>query len=351
VKNREVDLLIVVNMFLTGFDATTLNTLWIDKNLRQHGLIQAFSRTNRVLNSVKTFGNIVCFRDLKQATDDAIALFGDKDAGGVVLLKAYDDYYNGYDENGEHKPGYTELIAELEERYPLGQPVTGEEEQQKGFIRLYGTILKLKNILSAFDDFAGHEILSDRDFQDYQSVYLDLYREFTKDKSADKENINDDIVFEIELIRQIEVNIDYILMLVAKYHASNCTDKSILVAIDKAIGSSLELRSKKELIEHFIEQINVSTKVDDDWREFVREQKEKDLSAIIEIERLKPDETRKFVNNSFRDGALKTTGTDIDRILPPVSRFSGGAGSSRTEKKQGIIEKLLGFFEKYLGLM
>jgi type I restriction enzyme R subunit len=348
VKNREVDLLIVVNMFLTGFDATTLNTLWVDKNLRQHGLIQAFSRTNRILNSVKTFGNIVCFRDLKQATDDAIALFGDKNAGGIVLLKAYDDYYNGYDEEGEHKPGYAELIAELEEQYPLGQPITGEEDQ-KEFIRLFGAILKLKNILSAFDDFAGNEILSDRDFQDYQSVYLDLYRKFTKDKTADKENINDDIVFEIELIRQIEVNIDYILMLVAKYHASNCEDKSILVMIDKAIGSSLELRSKKELIERFIEQVNISTKVDDDWREFVREQKEKDLSVIIETERLKPDETRKFVDNSFRDGALKTTGTDIDKILPPVSRFSGGG--NRAAKKQGIIEKLRGFFEKYFGLV
>ncbi|MDR1579440.1 MAG: type I restriction endonuclease subunit R [Synergistaceae bacterium] len=348
VKSREVDLLIVVNMFLTGFDATTLNTLWVDKNLRQHGLIQAFSRTNRILNSVKTFGNIVCFRDLKQATDDAIALFGDKEAGGVVLLKAYDDYYNGYDDSGEHKPGYAELIDVLAERYPLGQPITGEEAQ-KEFIRLYGAILRLKNILSAFDDFAGNEILSDRDFQDYQSVYLDLYREFTKDKNADKENINDDIVFEIELIRQIEVNIDYIIMLVAKYHASNCTDKSILVAIDKAIGSSLELRNKKELIERFIEQVNVSTQVDDDWREFVHEQKEKDLATIIEAERLKPEETRKFVDNSFRDGALKTTGTDIDKILPPVSRFSGG--ENRVVKKQGIIEKLLQFFEKYLGLM
>jgi type I restriction enzyme R subunit len=348
VKNREVDLLIVVNMFLTGFDATTLNTLWVDKNLRQHGLIQAFSRTNRILNSVKTFGNIVCFRDLKQATDDAIALFGDKEAGGIVLLKAYNDYYNGYDESGEHKYGYAELITVLVGRYPLGVPITGEEEQ-KEFIRLFGAILKLKNILSAFDDFAGNEILSERDFQDYQSVYLDLYREFTKDKSADKENINDDIVFEIELIRQIEVNIDYILMLVAKYHASNCSDKSILVAIDKAVGSSLELRSKKELIERFIEQVNISTKVDDDWRKFVHEQKEKDLSTIIETERLKPEETRKFVDNSFRDGTLKTTGTDIDKILPPVSRFS--VGGNRAVKKQSIIEKLLQFFEKYLGLM
>jgi type I restriction enzyme R subunit len=348
VKKREVDLLVVVNMFLTGFDATTLNTLWVDKNLRHHGLIQAFSRTNRILNSVKTFGNIICFRDLKQATDDAIALFGNKEAGGIVLLKTYDEYYNGYEENGEHKPGYVELIEALTELYPLGQPIIGEEEQ-KNFIRLYGAILKLKNILSAFDDFAGNEILPDKDFQDYQSMYIDLYQDFNKDKSADKENINDDIVFEIELIKQIEVNIDYILMLVAKYHESNCADKSILVAISKAVNSSLELRSKKELIERFIEQVNVSTEVDNDWRGFVHEQKEKDLAAIIESERLKPDETRKFVDNSFRDGTLKTTGTDIDKILPATSRFSGGG--ERTVKKQGIIDKLLLFFEKYLGLV
>jgi type I restriction enzyme R subunit len=354
IKNREVDFLIVVNMFLTGFDATTLNTLWVDKNLRQHGLIQAFSRTNRILNSVKTFGNIVCFRDLKKATDDAIALFGDKEAGGIVLLKTYDEYYNGYEENlpdglhGNPKPGYAELIAELTKLFPLGQQIIGEEEQ-KSFIRLYGAILKLKNILSAFDDFEGNEILSDRDFQDYQSVYIDLYQEFTKDKKADKESINDDIIFEIELIKQIEVNIDYILMLVAKYHDSNCADKNILVTINKAINSSIELRSKKELIERFIERVNVDTKVDDDWRTFVQNQKENDISAIIESEKLKPDETRKFIENSFRDGTLKIPGPDIDKILPPVSRFSGGGG--RTVKKQNIIEKLLVFFDKYLGLV
>lgn len=347
VKNREVDMLIVVNMFLTGFDATTLNTLWVDKNLRQHGLIQAFSRTNRILNSVKTFGNIVCFRDLKKATDDAIALFGDKEAGGIVLLKTYDDYYNGYEEDGKHKAGYTELINTLQTLYPLGQPIIGEGAQ-KDFIRLFGAILRLRNILTAFDDFSGNEILSEREFQDYQSVYIDLYQDFTKTKEADKENINDDIVFEIELIKQVEVNIDYILMMVAKYHDSNCTDKSILAAIDKAVSSSIELRSKKKLIDGFIEQVNTSTQVDDDWHTFVAEQKEKDLSTIIGEEKLKPEETRKFLDGSFRDGMMKTTGTDIDKILPPISRFSGGG---RVAKKQGVIEKLMAFFEKYLGLV
>jgi type I restriction enzyme R subunit len=345
-KKREIDLLIVVNMFLTGFDATTLNTLWVDKNLRQHGLIQAFSRTNRILNSVKTFGNIVCFRDLKQATDDAIALFGDKDAGGIVLLKTYKDYYNGYNQNGEHKPGYVELIAALLEQFPLGEDIIGEEAK-KDFIRLYGTILRLKNILMSFDDFAGNEILNDRDFQDYQSVYIDLYQDF-RQKINEKENINDDIIFELELIKQIEVNIDYILMLVEKYHETNCEDKSILASITKAINSSIELRSKKELIERFVEQVNISTSVDKDWQRFVQERKEEDLSGLIADEKLKDEEARRFIEIAFRDGTLKTTGTDIDKILPPVSRFGGG---NRNDKKQEIIDKLMKFFEKYLGLV
>jgi len=345
VKNREIDILIVVNMFLTGFDATTLNTLWVDKNLRQHGLIQAFSRTNRILNSVKTYGNIVCFRDLKEETDKAIALFGNKDAGGIVLLKTYEEYYNGYDDKGEYKPGYTELISTLTSQYPLGQPIVGEEAE-KEFIKLYGAILRLKNILTSFDDFEGNEILSERDFQDYQSNYIDLYHKYRKRDDGDKEIINDDIVFEIELVKQIEVNIDYILMLVAKYQESNCKDKTILTTINKAINSSFELRSKKELIESFIEQVNVSTKVDEDWRKFIDERKEEEISAIIEEEKLKPQETRRLIDNAFRDGVLKTTGTAIDKIMPPVSRFGGG----RAEKKQGIIEKLMIFFDKYFGV-
>jgi type I restriction enzyme R subunit len=346
VKNREIDLLIVVNMFLTGFDATTLNTMWVDKNLKQHSLIQAFSRTNRILNSVKTFGNIVSFRDLRQATDEAIALFGNKDAGGIVLLKAYDDYYNGYDQNGEHKPGYIELIAVLSGEYPIGESIMSEEAQ-KDFIRLYGAILRLKNILTAFDDFEGNEILSERDFQDYQSMYLDLYQKLRLEKDTDKEDIIDDLVFELELVRQIEVNIDYILMLVEKYHGSNCEDKNIVIAITKAIDASLELRSKKELIERFIEQVNASTDIEKDWQRFVHERKEEDLAILIADENMKDDETRRFIEIAFRDGVLKTTGTDIDKILPPVSRFS----EDRAGLKQNIIDKLMKFFEKYLGLV
>lgn len=345
VKNREIDLLIVVNMFLTGFDASTLNTLWVDKNLKQHGLLQAFSRTNRILNSVKTYGNIVCFRDLKKATDDAISLFGNKDSGGIVLLKTYNEYYNGYEEKGEHKAGYVDHISDLVERFPVGQTIVGEEAQ-KEFVRLYGTILKLRNILSAFDEFEGNEILPERDFQDYQSVYIDIYHETRKGLDNSKENINNDIVFELELIRQIEVNIDYILMLVEKYHASNCTDKSILTTINRAVNSSMQLRSKKELINQFIAGVNTSTRVDEDWRDFVHEKKEEELVSIIETEGLKPNEARRFIDNSFRDGVFRSTGGDIDKIMPAVSRFKG----NRTERKGDIIEKLKAFFDKYFGI-
>ena len=250
-KDKEIDILIVVNMFLTGFDATTLNTLWVDKNLRMHGLIQAFSRTNRILNSIKTFGNIVCFRDLQEETDEAIALFGNKETGGIVLLKTYEDYYNGYqDDKGREKEGYSQLIEELQSKFPLSEQITGESNK-KEFVILFGNILKIKNILSAFDKFAGNEILSEREFQDYQSIYLDMYQEI-RTKNKEKEIINDDIIFEIELIKQVEINIDYILMKVTEYYKSNKEDKEILIDIKKAINSSLELRSKKELIKNMV---------------------------------------------------------------------------------------------------
>lgn len=347
VKHREIDLLIVVNMFLTGFDATTLNTLWVDKNLKQHGLIQAYSRTNRILNSVKSYGNIVCFRDLQEQTNDAIALFGDKDASGIVLLKSYEDYYYGYeDDKGRYQKGYEERIAELIQKYHLGEQIIGEQAK-KDFIVAMGNILRLKNILSSFDKFEGNEILSERDFQDYIGTYTDLYEEFKKDKT-EAESIKDDIVFEMELVKQVEVNIDYILMLVAKYHESNCTDKEILGSIDKAIKSSLALRSKKELIDTFISKINVNTDVMNDWTKFVKEQEETDLKKLIKEENLNEEETRKFIDNSFRDGQIKTSGTDIEKILPPMRRFGGG---NRTERKQNIIDKVLKFFEKYFGII
>lgn len=346
-KNRQVDLLIVVNMFLTGFDATTLNTLFVDKNLKQHGLIQAFSRTNRILNSVKTFGNIVCFRDLQQATDDAIALFGDKDASSIVVLRDFLSYYDGYDtEKGKHCYGYKELVEQLQNEFPEGETILGEDAERR-FVALFGSLLKSINILSAFDQFEGRQIITDRQLQDYQSNYLDLQEKWRRRRPGDKENINDDLVFETELIRQVEINIDYILLLVQKYHDSNCTNKEILVNISKAIGSSIQLRSKKELIENFIGSVNADTDVEKSWKDFVRQRKDEDLKEIIDSEHLKPQETRTFIDNSFRDGQVRTTGTDIDKILPPMSRFGGG---NRQEKKKSVIDKIQAFFDRYFGL-
>lgn len=347
VKNREIDMLLVVNMFLTGFDATTLNTLWVDKNLRHHGLLQAFSRTNRILNSIKKFGNIVCFRDLEPATNEAISIFGDREAGGVVLLKSYNDYYNGWDKDGKPQIGYKDLVEKLCTEFPLPVQIEGEQAE-KDFIHLYGAILRLKNILSSFDDFAGNEILSIRDFQDYQSAYLDLYDKLRKNKDVDKESINDDIVFEMELVKQVTINIDYILQLVTKYHQSHMKDKEILTTIDKAMNSSLELRSKKELIERFINTLNANTDVDRDWRVFTDKSRKQDLEKIIEEEGLKPEQTRKFVAGAFRDGELKSTGTAFAGILPPVSMFD--QTGARAKKKSAVLEKLRSFFEKYLGV-
>ncbi|MBQ8161756.1 MAG: type I restriction endonuclease subunit R [Clostridia bacterium] len=350
-KNRELDLLIVVNMFLTGFDATTLNTLWVDKNLRAHGLIQAFSRTNRILNSVKTFGNIVCFRNLQKRVDAAISLFGDKEAGGIVLMRTFKDYYYGYQSSdGQAIPGYVELIDKLTREFPVTEPSIVGEQNQKDFIALFGAILRLRNLLQSFDDFTGKEIISERDLQDYSGKYQDLRDEWTRRRKEEKgevKDINDDIVFEIELIKQIEINIDYILMLVKKYHDTHCEDKEVLVTIRKAVDASPELRSKKQLIEAFIANINDVEDVMDEWSDYVSKQREADLQQIITEEKLKPEETRKFLENAFREGEVKTVGTDIDKLMPPVSRFGGG---NRTQKKQTIIDKLKAFFEKYFGI-
>ena len=339
-KKRELDVVIVVNMFLTGFDATTLNTLWVDKNLKSHGLIQAYSRTNRILNSVKTYGNIVSFRNLEQATNDALALFGNKDAKGIVLLKPYAEYYKDYQTR----------VGELAAGFPLGEAIVGEATQ-KAFIKLFGAILRLKNILTAFDDFAGNEILSQRDFQDYQSLYLNLYAEFRAASQAEKESINDDVVFEIELIKQVEINVDYILMLVEQYLKKKGTgeDKEIRANIERAVNASPSLRNKKDLIEQFVDTVSTKGKVDAQWQAFVVAKKAEELERIIQDENLNAEEARAFIDNAFRDGAIPTAGTAITKILPPVSRFSKDNGHGR--KKQTVLDKLAAFFERYFGLV
>jgi len=347
VKDREIDVLIVVNMFLTGFDATTLNTLWVDKNLRLHGLLQAYSRTNRILNSVKTFGNIVCFRNLEKATNESIALFGDKEASGIVLLKAYEDYYNGYKDGDKVIRGYKSLVDELLEKFPVGERIMGEQDQ-KDFIKLYGAILRVRNILTTFDEFIGNEILSARDLQDYHSMYIDLFNEFRKGSDAEKENINDDLVFEMELIKQVEINIDFVIELIKKYHADHTKNKELLLDINKAIDSSVELRNKKDLINQFITSLDVHSVVDEDWQNFVDAKKKEELEEIIASEGLDPDATYSFIKNAFRDGNVPTTGTAITKVLPAVSRFS--ESGERTQKRESVLDKLTRFFEKFFDI-
>lgn len=346
-KNREIDLLIVVNMFLTGFDATTLNTLWVDKNLKMHGLLQAYSRTNRILNSIKTFGNIICFRNLEKATNDSIALFGNKEAGGIVLLKTYEEYYHGYHDGKKDIAGYYALIQELLEKFPIGQLIIGEENK-KAFIRLYGAILKLLNILRAFDEFAGNAILTEREFQDYHSMYIELYKEFRSHQSGDRENVNDDIVFEMELIKQVDIHIDYILMLIRRYKDSDLTDREVVVSIGKAIDSSIDLRNKKELIEKFVASLTPSSDIDEQWSRHVKEEKKSELEKIITEENLKPDETITFMNNSFKNGEIQAAGMAFASILPPVSRFS--QTGDRTIKKENVLEKLKRYFDRFFDI-
>lgn len=345
VKNREVDLLIVVNMFLTGFDATTLNTLWVDKKLKAHGLIQAFSRTNRILNSVKRFGNIVCFRNLEEQVKKAVALFGNEDAAGIIVLRSFKEYYDGY----EDFPGYVNFIEKLKKEYPLGKAIVGEKAE-KEFVRLFNSILRVKNILQAFDEFSGQEIISDYDYQDYHSIYIGIYEKYSDKGKSEAVNIIGDLEFEIELVKSVEVNIDYILALVEKYFETNTSDTEIIAKVSKAVDASPTLRNKKDLIINFVNTVNLHDDFIKAWLEYIEEMKKKELQKIIDEENLKPAETKKFMAQVFDSGEIKAVGTDITRILPATSMFGATDGITREERKQRVFEKLSALFERFFGL-
>jgi len=339
IKNREIDLVIVVNMFLTGFDATTLNTLFVDKGLRAHGLLQAYSRTNRILNSVKAYGNVVSFRNLEDETNEALALFGNREARGIALLRPYAHYYNDY----------TSRVERLLSLYPLGDVIVGEHAQ-KDFIGLFGSILRLLNILTAFDEFAGHEALTDREHQDYLGRYLDLYAAFRQQQDSDKESIVDEVVFEIELIKQVEIGVDYILMLVQSYRErrGDGDDLEIRAEIARAVDASPSLRNKRDLIEAFVDSVSATGDISEEWRQFVESRREAELQQIISDENLRPDAARAFILTSFRDGLVRTTGTSIMQVLPPVSRFAPDGAHDQT--KQRVLVKLGDFFERFFSL-
>ncbi|MBR2631537.1 MAG: type I restriction endonuclease subunit R [Bacteroidaceae bacterium] len=363
-KNREVDLLIVVSMFLTGFDAKTLNTLWVDKNLRMHGLLQAYSRTNRILNSIKDCGNIVCFRNLEEATNASLALFGNTGAKGIAIMRPFKDYYEGYDdEKGKHHEGYVEIVAALLAKYNLPlNPQLFTLEEKKEFVRLFSAFLKMQNLLSVFDEFTAEEkIISDFDTQDYLSWYIDLREELrSSGGGGTKDDIVDDLVFETELVKQIQIDIPYILQLIQQYRNKHGEDKTIVVKIQKAVNSSPDLRDKKELIMQFIERmtptpgeiLEENEDIGDEWALYVKEEREKELNALIEEEKLRPEETRRFVEQAFSDGYVTTTGVAITKVLPPLPLFGGGAkgGSSREEKKERVLNKLTAFFNRYFNL-
>ena len=343
-KNREIDLLLVVNMFLTGFDATTLNTLWVDKNLRYHGLLQSYSRTNRILNSIKQFGNIVCFRNLEDSTNKALSLFGDPEARGISILRPFDDYFNGYEDNkGQHQKGYQELVEELQQMLKPGEYPFGEEAE-RNFVKLFGNILKMRNLLSVFDQFEGKDMLSERDVQDYTGIYLDI-REKIIHQKKDKEDICDDLVFEMEFVKQVEVNIDFILFLVEQYRKSHKQDGEIRVRISKAIDSSPDLRDKKELIEKFIEQLTPDSEVDAAWRVYVNSEKRRQFNAIIEEENLKREKAVEFIENAYERGYVPEGGMELDGIMPPINPFDVNA--NREGKIATVLEKLKAFFQRF----
>ena len=344
-KNREIDILVVVNMFLTGFDATTLNTLWVDKNLRYHGLLQSYSRTNRILNSIKQFGNIVCFRNLEDSTNKALSLFGDPEARGVSILRPFDDYFNGYDDNdGKHQKGYKELVEELLDTLKPGEMPVGEEAT-RNFIKLFGNILKMRNLLSVFDQFQEQDMLSERDVQDYTSTYLDLYPPFNPTVKTD---ICDDVVFEIELVKQVEVSIDFILFLVDQYKKSHGQDGEIRVRITKAIDSSPDLRDKKELIEKFIENLTPNSEVDSAWREYVNTEKRRQFETIVEEEQLRRDKAIAFIENAYERGYVPEGGMELDGIMPPMNPFDPKA--NRQGKILTVLERLKAFFRRFASI-
>lgn len=347
-RSGKLDLLIVVNMMLTGFDAPRMGCLWVDKALRAHGLLQAFSRTNRIFDRKKSYGNIVCFRSLQQAVDDAVALFGNKNACGIVTLKTYDEYYNGYadPESGEWIKGYKELVDTFREKFPsdkISQALSPHDERD--FIGSFGTILSLQNILRSFDEFSGNEIFSPREVQDYTSVYLDSYDRRVRHEASDKANINADLVFDIQLVDRVDINVDYILMLVEKYQSTMCQDADILVNIRKTMDSTPQLRSKRALIDSFLEAISGGVRID--WPAFVKEKALSDLDKIICEESLNRDNTMQFMRSALSLNEVRDYGVQFNSVLPRMSRLNG----KREAKRRAVHARLLEWFDQYQGVI
>lgn len=347
-KDKELDILIVVNMFLTGFDAKTLNTLWVDKNLKYHSLMQAFSRTNRIYNEVKNFGNVVCFRNLEQATNDSLKLYGDKKTQSIALLRSFKDYLEGYtDENQTYHKGYKELTKELKENFSLSSFPLSTDTEEKDFIKLFNRILKLENILRVFDEFSQISTLTHADKQDYQSHYVDIWERIRPAK-ATPTRIDDDIVFEIELIKQVEVNVEYIMFLLQTY--SNKQDSKIKQEILKSLESSPSLRNKKELLREFLELLSGSKSEDFDslFKAFIKDKYKEHLQKLIESENLQKEKAKDFLYNAIKIGEFQELGVEISEVLPKMSIFAGGKQKEENEaKRKNVIAQMREFFDRF----
>ena len=390
VKSQEVDLLIVVGMFLTGFDAPTLNTLFVDKNLRYHGLIQAFSRTNRIYDATKTFGNIVSFRDLEQATIDAITLFGDSNTKNVVLEKSYKEYMEGFSDivTGEARRGYMEVVAELEKRFPNPETIVTEKDK-KDFVKLFGEYLRVENVLQNYDEFAVLKALQDLDMddtdavdefkakhylsdddlsamqdikipaertvQDYRSAYNDIRDWLRREKSANETEASsidwDDVVFEVDLLKSQEINLDYILELIFEHNKKVKDKKSLVEEVRRLIRASLGNRAKESLVVDFINQTDLDEIMDkpsiiDAFYKFAQAELKKEAQELIKDEDLNTEEAKRYIASSLKKEYASENGTQLNALLPKMSPLN----PQYLTKKQSVFQKITLFVEKFKGV-
>ena len=388
VKNKEVDLLIVVGMFLTGFDAPTLNTLFVDKNLRYHGLIQAYSRTNRIYNSTKSFGNIVTFRDLEQDTIDAITLFGKSNTRNVVLEKSYQEYMEGFTDAGVARRGYLDVIAELQERFP-DPDVIQTEKDKKDFVKLFGEYLRVENILQNYDEFAALQAFqsldtsdakaveafkekyyltdeafaemqpidmpSERSIQNYRSTYNDIRDWLRRQKDGEekaKSTIDwDDVVFEVDLLKSQEINLDYILELIFEHNKKTKNKSELIDEIRAIIRSSLGNRAKESLIVDFINQTDLDNIADkagiiESFFQFAQKEQQQEANELINTEGLNIEDAKRYINVSLQRGYASEQGTDLNEALPKMSPLN----PQYLTKKQNVFQKISAFVEKFKGI-
>jgi type I restriction enzyme R subunit len=390
VKSREIDLLIVVGMFLTGFDAPTLNTLFVDKNLRYHGLIQAYSRTNRIYDATKTFGNIVTFRDLQQATIDAITLFGDSNTKNVVLEKSYKEYMEGFTDlvTGEARRGFKEVVADLEQRFPNPEEII-KEKDKKDFVKLFGEYLRVENILQNFDEFASLKALqtvdredleqvkefkegyhlsdeevdslqqihlpSDRKIQDYRSTYNDI-REWLRRENAGNEKEKSkidwaDVVFEVDLLKSQEINLDYILELIFDHNKKTKNKADLVEEVRRLIRASVGNRAKESLVVDFINQADLDeipdkASVIEAFFGYARAEQQREAAALIAEESLNQEAAKRYITASLKREYASENGTELNSILPKMSPLN----PAYLSKKQTVFQRIAAFIEKFKGV-